>query len=395
MPLTHRRRPTPLPPPLPGRDFLRLLSAFTLMVLILWAMTRVGNPRTWSWVTAMQPSKPADKQPSQFQPEALPKEKSEPPEDLNPQYTQTVIGQAVACFAMGPNPFAPVLRVSGHLGVVHGLEFVPRPVIEPPAPVKPRRHAWTADPAELIGAYDKKGFLVDDPNDDSHANVMRRGDARARYHLLDLACHTSDADLASDAKTDFRYSALLAKPADYRGEILRIEGQLRWLRTFELQKDRIAGEEFVYEGLMTVGTDAYWVLFKDLPKGLPPKSEWANLYVHEVRFNGYFYKALQAEGDKKTVSVPCLIGRTIQLPSPVASTPFEYSLLTLLAVVGGAGAVMGVFFWLHGRGEKRHAAKLAAARERARANRVEEPSFPTDDGGVAPRRAGWREPSEN
>ncbi len=347
-------RPNPPPPLFAPKDVLRLVAALSMMVLLVFAIGRFKNPRTWLWVEqTKRPSTAAQ------EPEIAP--------SASPLYRQALISQAIGFYALTPNPFTPIAFMALGAEGVASFEHVPLPVRPPPS----GRHAPPPDGNILDLAIDRKGFLTDDPNESDYNNALKKGDADARYHLFELAAVANAADLAQDARRDVRYTALMQKPQDYRGDVIHIQGQLRWLRTFELTRSTIPGVTHFYEGLITVGPDGYWALFKDLPAGLPPAAQWNNLYVHDVGFDGYFLKVLLAKNSKGAIPFPLLIGRTLVLPPPEAESSLEASFWTLLIVVGGAGLVLSVIFWLHGLSERRYAARLAAVRAKAQAARLE------------------------
>jgi hypothetical protein len=185
-----------------------------------------------------------------------------------------------------------------------------------------------------------------------------------------------------------------------------VQGQLRWLRTFEVKRNTIPGVSFFYEGVISIGPDAYWVLFKDLPPGLPPAAQWNKLFVHDVRFNGYFLKVLRATNAKGSVTFPLLIGRTLEVPVAGEDSSLESSFWMLAAAVAGGGLVLGMVFWLHGLSERRYAARLAALRAKREAEPQEagtpgvaENAAPNDnnpsDARTEPRLNGRHRQSEN
>jgi hypothetical protein len=401
MSLTRNKKPTP-PPLLASRDAVRLLAALSMMVFLLWAMKRTGDPHMWSWVENVN-----------RKPEPAPsatEEKAQSPAKTDVSYAQQAcITQAVGLLALIPNPCVPPARIGPAISTVSSFEYLPWPELPTPQAVRQgaARHAPVPSAEILSLAIDNKGFLTDDPDEVNYANALRKGDADARYHLLELAVDARLEDLAQDARSDVRHSALLRKPNDYRGQVIHVQGQLRWLRTFELSRDSIPGVKFVYEGLITAGPDAYWVLFKDLPKGMPPASEWNKLYVHDATFNGYFLKVLLTKDEKtnRTVEFPLLVGRALELPPVAEGKSFSSGFWTLAIIVAGAALVLGLVFWLHTVGERRYAARLAAVRERAK-QAAEEASASgaagnssdenQTDGPESPnQRNGWPAPSDN
>jgi hypothetical protein len=325
---------------------------------------------------------------------------SRPAEPTAPALTEVekaYLHQAVSFLALpaGAMPLTPG-RVAGDVGLaLHAYEALP-PDPLPPLPPAPepapgvKRFAPTPAPAVLRGAYDRKGFLVDEDGDLSAANLLRRADADARYHLFELVGLAKVDELVKDARTDVRHSALIAKPDEYRGQVIGILGQVRWIKVFEMKR-QLPGVKTMYQALITVGTDPYWVMFPDLPQGLPPETEWNQLYLHDVAFHGYFYKVLLAENEKgKTFAFPVLVGRTLEMPPPAEVLPLDRYLWIVLMAVGGAGVVLAGLFWWHGLGERRYLARMAALRARVK----EAAENAQGEGADTPRRPSV-EPSEN
>lgn len=119
-------------------------------------------------------------------------------------------------------------------------------------------------------------------------------------------------------REDISYAHLFTQPATYRGEVVKLEGQLRRIRKFEApatMKDK--GIPYLYEGWIfykSLGANPFCILFTELPKGFRVAEEMEV----DVKFAGYFYKkyrytpADQPTGRKNYKrEAPLLIGHAI------------------------------------------------------------------------------------
>jgi hypothetical protein len=358
---TDKRSLTP-PPLFTARDIVRLISLAVAATFILWAMWKASDPRTWQWVRVFQ-------NPKTRQPELVEK-------DTRPAISETefLVIQSSSSQAAGVlgqfsviSP-SPATFDAGVLGAL-AYEYVPLP----PTDMRPPDILPDLVPNRdiLRGARDRDVFLVDDPTDPLMA--LAKLDADARYHLIELARANSDETLAKEARKGVRYTALLEKPAEFRGQVVEIRGDLRWLKHFELKRP-VPGMEFVYEGVIEVGgaDQSYWVLFTDLPERFPPERNWNRLYLRDVTFRGYFLKVLKvnkpdgAKGNPRPAYLPVLIGHTLQLPPQAPG----FDLLATVRLIGMILVVTvilgGLALWLYRRSERRYLAKMAEVRERAR-----------------------------
>ncbi|MFT3880183.1 MAG: hypothetical protein QM703_11050 [Gemmatales bacterium] len=165
------------------------------------------------------------------------------------------------------------------------------------------------------------------------ASAKAQLDAQARYHLLTLAKDAVPHALESDGRTDIRYSALLQKPHVYRGEVVRIQGDLIWLSEPMEIHGKLPGIEVVYQGLMADDQTGhqFLVLFMDLPPGMPKnQSQWSQLYLRNVLFSGYFYKVVKYTNSKgKSWMLPVLVGKSPILPDVVGESTDWFNLFTI------------------------------------------------------------------
>lgn len=213
--------------------------------------------------------------------------------------------------------------------------------LDPHPPVRtqttgPRRAPYPL-PATIKGAADGEGFLAPaaDALPELQASARASLDADARYHLLQLAKDSLPGALEHDAVAGTRYQALLQKPESYRGEIIRIEGDLISLgEPMELHR-KVPGMEVCYLGLMTnvKPEHQYLILFVDLPEKLKTlHKDWKQLYLRDVRFSGYFYKVArfqQDAGRKKTWMLPVLVGKAPYIPQTHEQTSHWSDLVTV------------------------------------------------------------------
>jgi hypothetical protein len=249
------------------------------------------------------------------------------------------------------------------------------------AATAPARHERTApypDAEVLAGAVDHQPFLVEHKDGFLTPPETRR-DADARYHLLLLAHSAKPGALEADGASGYRYTALREKPNDYRGQLVTIQGDLLWITHLELKRD-LPGLHVCYQALITANKpdQGYWCLFTDLPEGLPPPQEWDRLYLHGVRFTGYFYKVLKADlpkDNQKAKQIPVLIGKSLVLPMAAAESWSWLDMPYILAVMAVPVAMLGVFalVW-HRRGERAHRKKMAEVEARRR-QRIESVEF--------------------
>jgi hypothetical protein len=195
-------------------------------------------------------------------------------------------------------------------------------------------------------------------------------EAKAYYEALIQARQTAPEVLAKSARRDLTYAHLFQEPWKYRGDVVRIEGEIARVRRFDPPKFFADGANDIhdlYEGwIFTVETNfanPMVVIFTELPAGLPVKERTDRL----VSFDGYFFKKWpykDAAGQNRIV--PLLIGRTVQLrkapvaPSAVPLSQFlgtAFLVLLGLLVLSTAGLT-----WWYRRGDRRIHKVLDAAR---------------------------------
>ena len=362
------------PPPLVRlRDVVRLLVLGAIAVLMVATAYKLSNPRAWQWVRG-----PGDAPPGI---EASDEEKVLPPPAPQLGFADRLrlhqsAGQAAGFLAAFASPtLAPASIDATFAGPLH-LEHVPLPdQVEPEAPRKIRQTP-IPDPTILAGAYDRQRFLLDDPlrSEEAPENILneqRRRDADARYHLLQLAHFTTAGNLAADVRRDVRHTALIEKPADFRGEVIHVEGELVWVQHFELKRP-IAGLEHAYSGALLTrnANERYFLLFTELPPNFPPQKDWPRLYRSGVRFNGYFLKVLLDDHPRekgKFVLHPVLVGKTLDWPSTAEEAGWSFPIGPTLGLIGGLIVVVLVVGYFYRKGDQAHALRLAAVRQRVRA----------------------------
>jgi len=396
--MTRQQAPQATEPLFRPRDYIRLLSLVVAAGFILWAMMKSSDPRSWQWIAVFQ------RQPAEARIESEPAPQSPPDKQLPRIELQSATSRTGGILGLFALPAWNPAAVDAGILAVFADEFVPLDVETPESPVPMNRSAPTPERNWITGAIDHEVFL--DEDDTSQALDPKRRDADARYHLLALAKEATLQQLAADARSDIRHSALLSKPRDYRGAIVRVKGDLLWVQTFELQRPT-PGMEFVYQGLMVVpGTgQSYGILFTDLPEHMPPERLWSRLYLRNVTFDGYFLKVLKVQipasrnVPARIGYIPVLVGKSPIIPEPPPAFDVFGALRTIGVVLAVVLIVGTVAMWLYRRSERRYLAKMAEIRARHRPPALPDAQdsipFPEANAFSPPRRGSPPEPSEN
>lgn len=239
-----------------------------------------------------------------------------------------------------------------------------------PAGPKPPQERLSIDPDRdlLKGAADRQPFLVDNPHSLLPHDLERR-DKDARYALLRNAEMSLEGSLFTDARHDVRYSDLLTRPNDYRGEVIYLRGDLLWIKPMELKHPEM-GLKSCYQGLITAGHPdrAYWLLFTKLPPGMPDAKDWGTLYLPNVEFAGYFYKILSVEpakGETEPRYLPVLVGQTLRVPVPKPPTDDLAYVLGVFLAAAVPVVLIGLFaWWWYRRSDRQLLEKMAQVRQR-------------------------------
>jgi hypothetical protein len=349
-----------------------------MFVFVLWAMGKAKNPRTWLWLTGGRGAGDVQPAPTGAVPGGEKQRPPSPPRGPSAE-VRFYAGQLAGFLALGAEPTLTPDGVRLRALGVLGQEHVPEAPAAAEQPAAGQR-APVANPEFLRGALDRREFLLENPADPD--NVLYARDADARYYLLELARDANPADLAADARRDVRYTALLEKPQDYRGQVIHVQGDLLWVTHFELKRS-VPGLPHVYQGLLLAEPTGrpVWLLFPELPPGLPPEAQWSRLYLNGVRFDGYFLKVLRAEDPKekgKQLYFPVLVGRTLTLAAPAVEMETGLSWPFVLIVGGGILGVFAMAAWLYRRSERRYEAKLARLRAQAESARPREERRPAE-----------------
>lgn len=141
-------------------------------------------------------------------------------------------------------------------------------------------------------------------------------------NLLKHAAQVRNADLEK-AGRKIDYDDLIAKPAQYRGELIIFEGLM--LRLFKLPADPNDLPRVNYEAwIVTDDSQPYRVVFSELPDGLKPGQK-----LRPVRAVGYFYMLegypdFRLDGypsDDQIVTAPVLLARRVVPMGDAVSNP--------------------------------------------------------------------------
>ncbi|MCS6976116.1 MAG: hypothetical protein NZM31_03770 [Gemmatales bacterium] len=395
-----QRRPEAKPEPLlRPRDYLRLMSLMVAAAFILWAMVKASDPRTWEWIAVFQKKPPEAK--IDAEPQAEPDRRASPVA----LEMQSAASRSAGLLGLALSfPLTPGSAEGGAMTVLAD-EFVPLSETPEEQRLPTNPSAPTPEWRWVSGAIDHEVFLEEDET--SQELDPKRRDADARYHLISLAKEATLEQLAADAQRNVRFSALMTKPREYRGRIIRIHGDLIWVQTFELVRPT-PGLEFIYQGLIVDPKTgySYGILFTDLPPHLPPQRLWNRLYLRDVTFDGYFLKVLKVQlppdrnNPARTGYVPVLVGKSPIIPEP----PPRFDLLATLRTIGLTAVILFVLaataLYLYRRSERRYQEKMAEIRARRQAVQAEAGSQPPGDVNFEAfvedsRRATPPEPSEN
>jgi hypothetical protein len=187
------------------------------------------------------------------------------------------------------------------------------------------------------------------------------------------AARTPSPVFASHALADVTYAHLFNQPRKYRGQVVRVEGELHRVREFDAPLAVAqAGVPKFYEGWIFCNAsvnDPVCVVFTDLPHGIPV----AERLRQRVSFDGYFFKKYRYKArDSKPGTAreaPLLIGHgpvavggdTAGTPSATVWTGWLLTVLLLL-VVGTLALALALHWWFH-RGDRQVRRRLAGVRE--------------------------------
>ncbi len=215
---------------------------------------------------------------------------------------------------------------------------------------------------DLLLQIRDKGFFPS-ITDDDEAELM------AYYDFLAVASRTPLESFARGARTDVSYAQLIKHPAEFRGEVIRLEGTLKGLREHTAPKMvQLAGIPTLYEAWIfdeTIGVRPVCVVLTELPEGLKP----AKKMTEQVTVDAYFFKKGDyeapdtKEGQRRVA--PLLVGRTLRV-APRKAAP-DGGLGDVLLVGGMSfllltGFAVFVFTLWYRRNDRRVLERLKAAR---------------------------------
>lgn len=238
----------------PVRDRRRIMAAILSLAVILIAISEARKPENWKWLAPGQPlARPVQPAPDSS------------PEPLEPDQVRIVEGAD----ARGPQA-----------GLRH--------------PHQPAQESLRI-PAPLL-----------DQVEESRVGV-RAAERPAYFAMLATARDARPRELAAAARRDLPFLSLMNDPAEHRGEVIWIEGELRRVEPLEAgPNDDGFGE--LYEGWLFTDeagrTNPYRIVVSALPDGFPQGNE-----VRErVRLPAYFFKRYTYATAHGQHSAPMLIG---------------------------------------------------------------------------------------
>jgi hypothetical protein len=193
----------------------------------------------------------------------------------------------------------------------------------------------------------------------------------AYMEALAKASYTPPPAFATSARHDVNFAQLMSDPADYRGDVIHVEGRLKLLRRFNPPAAVAERIPDFYEGWIfgkERGSQPVCVIFSELPKGLSP----AEKMEVPVAFDGYFFKRYRYKaadsGHNQAREAPLLIGRTIILTGPpiVASddSPTWWAspmLILLFGLIFASVGLAAALAWWFRRADQRVRARVTGA----------------------------------
>ena len=163
---------------------------------------------------------------------------------------------------------------------------------------------------DLLQRVRDKGFFPS-ITDDDEAELM------AYYDFLAVASRTPVETYAQKARADVTYAQLIRHPAEFRGEIIRLEGTLKGLSKVDAPKMlQLAGIPVLYEAWIfdeAIGIRPYIVVLTEVPEGLEP----AKKMTIRVSCEAFYFKkgdyGLLDPNEKQRRVAPLFIGRTLRV----------------------------------------------------------------------------------
>jgi hypothetical protein len=160
------------------------------------------------------------------------------------------------------------------------------------------------------------------------------GQDMAYNTLLTYIARLSPSEISQRVNPRIKYKDLLLTPERYRGEIIRVEGFLIYLRPYRLDTNP-ADINVYYSGMIgDPGSDEYFkfhIIEKPLERLITHEETFGkNIFADQVRLEGAFLKIEQYPVDPRygqgETYAPFLMGRTItkvQIEPPPGATQFK------------------------------------------------------------------------
>jgi hypothetical protein len=232
------------------------------------------------------------------------------------------------------------------------------------------------------------------------ARWQNREEVLAYESLVLHARQFASDDLSRSARRDLRLTLLLGPDkAQYRGQLIHLEGSMRLLETMDLSAGltgMAAGLDHVYRGWIALdgykddlGPVLCAVDFTELPAGLTP----ANAVDRHVSVDGFFFKEMkydtrepmpggvtpQSPDGKVARLAPLFVARTVRMQAAPAANAVGWEMPaaavtgSVLFVVIAAAGWLGVSWWM----------RRSDARVRARLQQLRPGAFAAESAGDA------------
>lgn len=305
--MRFQKQTTP-PPYLNRRDQYRMLGMVLLLMFVVVAIDFTARPENWAWFFNV----------------AGTEEEGEKYEEL------TLDGLDFRVKENGePLPLETFIAQ------------VPREEVE--ERLNPEMPAIDRIPADLLQDVD-----------DRQVGLLRSEQA-ALAAVLERVRSLTDEELRQAARDDVGFRALNTDSADYRGELMRIDGLLWRYAPFPFG-DRDDPEDDLAQAWMFTsdsGNHPWFVLLTDPPPGL----EFGDQLDRPVSVAGYYFRQFGYPTETGVTLAPMLIARTLQVrPTQAAQQQrtenISYYVVGFLGIVG---VLFGTMIWWFVRSDRKFA----------------------------------------
>lgn len=294
--MVQLRSQQPLDRAPPGRPPLRITRMVVLLLVVMWLMNMARRPQSWSWLwqVTQSPGAAAD---------------AAPPADEIDTRVRKALEQ----------PTDDGVFIS----VAHD---------DPPAPAAADGFFPGVDPQWFQAVKDD--------------TAVRSAEHAALAHLVDLL-HTTAADqLDQAARTDVTFAQLYQQPPAYRGQLVRLTGQVRRADWIRAPRNDAGIERLAELWLQPDGAPANPLAVYCLE--LPPSFPQGVQLTEPVVVSGFFFKRWLYNARDTLRTTPLLVGKTVtwRREPPASLTPVTgWEIARVLAIGAVCGLAAAVYLF--------------------------------------------------